>query len=165
MSEISKQLAKDFMVCYFNTIRENSPVGEGINKLLHSITRKSGYKTESLMVVDRDDNTALVGVVTIFDILYHLRPSFLHQGFHGDFLGSEIQWDERVPELVGTLREKKIKQIMTKNVISAKPDEHIMSVVDSMVKNRYRRLPVVDESKLVGIIYLSDIYNKVFKYL
>ena len=66
-------------------------------------------------------------------------------------------------QLIKDLKGKKVKQVMSCNVVSAKEDDHIMTVLDKMVKNKYRRLPVMGDGKPVGIVYISDIYYHLFK--
>ncbi|MFZ5562639.1 MAG: CBS domain-containing protein, partial [Thermodesulfobacteriota bacterium] len=66
--------ARDIMVRDFDSINENAPVEQAIAKILGGKLRTTGYKTVSLMVTN--DMQQLVGVVTLFDVLYHLRPSF-----------------------------------------------------------------------------------------
>ena len=68
--------AKDLMVRNFDTINMNAPVEEAIHKISNGKIRETGYKTISLIVTD--DFGKLCGVVTMFDVLYHLRPDFLN---------------------------------------------------------------------------------------
>lgn len=37
-----------------------------------------------------------------------------------------------------------------------------MVILDRMVKNHYQRIPVLENGKLIGIAYLSDIYSFLF---
>jgi CBS domain-containing protein len=50
-----------------------------------------------------------------------------------------------------------IGEIATKNVITIQADEPLEKAVDLMVKNKIKRLPVMMNEKLVGIITVSDI--------
>jgi len=150
-------LVKDIMEKQFDFIKEEAPLDEAIQNILNGKVRKTGHKTISLMVTD--DLNKLVGVLTMFDILYHIRPAFLNHGIEG----SELVWNGKMKQLVQDLKGKKVKQVMSRNIVSAKEDDHIMTVLDRMVKNKYRRLPVMDTGKPVGIIYISDIYYHLFK--
>jgi len=76
--------------------------------------------------------------------------------------GHEFQWNGQIPKLVTELNSKKVGQIMSQHVIGASIDEHLIVVLDRMIKNKFRRLPVLKNNKPIGVIYLSDIYNKVF---
>jgi CBS domain-containing protein len=50
-----------------------------------------------------------------------------------------------------------IYEIATKNVITIQADEPLEKAVDIMVKNKIKKLPVLMNEKLVGIITVSDI--------
>ena len=64
---------------------------------------------------------------------------------------------------VKSYQYKKVNQVMSTNIITAKTDEHLMTVLDRMIKNKYRRLPVMDNGRAVGIVYISDIFYHLFK--
>ena len=150
-------LAKHIMVTSFDQINEKDSVDNAIKGILKGRLRVTGHKTISLMVVN--DFNQYVGVVTMFDILYHLRPSFLNYGIEGE----HIDWEGQLKKIIADVREKKVNQIMSSNLMGAHPDEHIMVVLDRMVKNKFRRLPVLENNRLVGIVYISDIYHHLFK--
>lgn len=147
---------KDIMVTAFDKIHIEAPVEHAISMILGGKIRKSGHKTVSLMVLD--DFQKLAGVITMFDILYHLRPSFLNFGIDGH----ELSWDGQTSTYIHELKSKKVHQVMSRNIVGTTPDEHLMAVLDRMVKNRYRRLPVLENGKPVGIVYISDIYYHLF---
>jgi CBS domain-containing protein len=64
---------------------------------------------------------------------------------------------ERVLEKCRNPRETKISEIMTKDVIVGKPDMEISEATKIMIKNRVKKLPIVEKSHLVGIITVTDI--------
>ena len=148
--------AKDIMVTDFDTIHMDAPIEEAIEKISSGIVRKTGYKTISLMVVN--DFKKLCGVISMFDILYHLRPDFLNFGIDSE----ELKWEGQLKILIDKLKGKVVHQIMSHNIVGAKKEDHIMVLLDRMVKNKYRRLPVLDDNRPVGIVYLSDIYHHLF---
>ena len=149
--------AKDIMVTDFDTIHMYTAAEEAIRKITYGKTRETGYKTISLMVVD--DFNKLAGIITMFDVLYHLRPDFLNFGINGD----EIKWDGQLKSLIHKFHGLKVDDIMTHHVVGASKDDHIIVLLDRMVKNRYRRLPILENDKPIGIVYISDIYSRLFK--
>jgi CBS-domain-containing membrane protein len=151
-----KDRTRDIMVRDFDSINENAPADQAITKILQGKLRTTGYKTVSLMVVN--DLQQLVGVVTLFDILYHLRPTFLNFGIDGSF----VSWEGMLEPAIRELKGKQVKNIMSRGVVTADPDDHVMVIIDRMVKNRYRRLPVVENGKLVGIVYVADVFHYLF---
>lgn len=149
-------LARDIMVKSFDKIHAEAPASLAIEMILNGKIRDTGHKTVSLIVVDQ--SSELAGVVTMFDILYHLRPTFLNYGIRGE----DLSWGGQLDSFIKDLATKKVRQIMSTNVVGASPDEHLMVIIDRMVKNKYRRLPVLENHKPVGIVYLSDIYFHLF---
>lgn len=49
------------------------------------------------------------------------------------------------------------EEIMSKNVVTIEPSKSIESAVELMIKNKIKKLPVVDAGKIVGIVTASDI--------
>jgi CBS domain-containing protein len=47
---------------------------------------------------------------------------------------------------------------MTTNVVTVKPQTHVMAIADLMIKRHIRRLPVVDGNNVVGVVYISDLF-------
>ncbi len=149
-------LAKDIMITDFDTINYDEPVEAAIKMIFCGKTRATGDKTTSLMVID--EHTQFVGIITMFDILYHLRPGVLNFGVDGE----AISWVGQIKQCKDELKQKKIRQIMSSEIVGALPDEHLMVILDRMVKNKYHRLPVLRNSKPIGIVYISDIYFHLF---
>jgi CBS domain-containing protein len=148
---------KDIMVESFYKVHENASVREAIQLILKGPVRETGYKFVSLVVVNAYKQ--LAGMITMYDILYHLRPDFLNYGIDAD----SMSWDGKLKSCIEALKEKKVKQVMSKQLSCATPDEHIMVVLDRMVKRKFRRLPVVENNRPIGVIYISDIYIHIFK--
>jgi CBS domain-containing protein len=46
---------------------------------------------------------------------------------------------------------------MSEPVVTSKPDENLLNVVQTMSERKIKRLPLVDRSKLVGIVSFSDV--------
>ena len=148
--------ARDIMVTSFDKIDENAPIEKAIQMISNGKVKKTGHKTVSLLVTDYYDN--LVGVITMFDILYHLRPAFLNHGIDGD----QLPWRGQLMKFIEDLKAKKVKQVMTRDVVGASLDEHLMVILDRMIKNKYRRLPILENNKPIGVVFLADIYYKLF---
>ena len=55
------------------------------------------------------------------------------------------------------LSEVQIGNIMSKIRTYATPDTSIEVAVQRMINNRIRRLPIIDEDKLVGIVTVTDL--------
>ncbi|MCK5836323.1 MAG: CBS domain-containing protein [Desulfobacula sp.] len=144
------------MVTEFDTIRSDEPVAKAIQMILNGKVRETGDKTTSLMVLDKV--MMFVGIITMADILYHLRPAFLNYGISGEC----VPWAEQFDIAKKNLKKKEVRQLMSSNIVGASIDEHIMVILDRMVKNKYHRLPVLKDGKPIGIVYISDVYFHCF---
>ena len=58
-------------------------------------------------------------------------------------------------------RSIKVKEIMSKPVITATEDEHLSEVVVKMLENNIHRVPIVRSEKPVGIISRHDLLKLV----
>ncbi len=54
-------------------------------------------------------------------------------------------------------KEAKIKDYMTKEVVTGRPDWDLDKVADTMAKHQIRRLPLIENERLVGIVSLGDV--------
>ena len=149
-------LAKDIMSQQYDIIHQDALVSQAVEQLLMGGTRVTGHKNVSLVVVD--DNNALVGTISMYSILYHLRPSYQLFGIDS----SDMAVDAEVEVFVKTVQKKRVRDIMNSDVITVSPEEPMMNVLDRLMRNRIRRIPVVDKGVMVGLIYMTDIFHHLF---
>jgi acetoin utilization protein AcuB len=64
-----------------------------------------------------------------------------------------------VHELYYLLSELKVKDIMTKRVISVKPEDTIEKAAVIMLERKVNGLPVVDEDEVVGMLSQGDVFR------
>jgi CBS domain-containing protein len=84
-----------------------------------------------------DDHARLLGIITEKDILVLLHRSL-----------EEASLD-RVVGRVGSF--------MTRNVVCFAPDDDLSDVVECLSTNEFRRVPILDKGRLVGIISRRDV--------
>ena len=58
-------------------------------------------------------------------------------------------------------RDTKVKEMMTTTVFFVRPDNYLRECLEIMSKKRSRHLPVMENNKLVGIVSIGDIVNKI----
>lgn len=90
-----------------------------------------------------DDN--ITGVVTVFDILNFLG--------YGEFKGVYAE------EILST----KVEEVMSKGIVSLRPEQDIADVSRLVKTTNIGGFPVVDDSRLLGIITTSDVIREVYK--
>ncbi|HML03966.1 MAG TPA: CBS domain-containing protein [Candidatus Bathyarchaeia archaeon] len=64
---------------------------------------------------------------------------------------------ERVVEKGRNPKETKVSEIMTKDVIVGQPDMDINEATRIMIKNKVKKLPIMEKNHLVGIVTVTDI--------
>ena len=57
----------------------------------------------------------------------------------------------------GIIMGKKVSEYMSKNIVTAPPDMPVGAAAKSMINNGFRRLPIIRDNVLIGIITASDI--------
>ncbi len=144
-------VARDIMEKDFLTVNGEVPVREAAQLIFEGEVRKTGYKPFGLAVTDATGT--LVGMISMYDIIYHLRPPFMNY----ELESFELQHGELEPYL-DRFKDLKVEQVMSTPVVTVGPDCDVMVIIDTMVKKKVRRMPVVADSKILGIVYLSDVF-------
>ena len=57
----------------------------------------------------------------------------------------------------GSFGETKVQDIMTKEILTIGPEATLEEAADVMVKNKIKKLPVIDKGRLVGIVTATDL--------
>ena len=107
--------------------------------IIHACELMEKNRIGALIVVDQKtatekDDHHVVGIVTERDIVKTI---------------SHHQLD---------LEGKPVKEIMSKNVVSASPENTTNEAIKLMVENQIRHLAILDEDRLIGIISMRDIF-------
>jgi CBS domain-containing protein len=126
--------AKDIMRTNLITVTEQTPVHEAIDLLAEN-------KITGLPVVDGDNR--LVGIVSEKDILIMAYHKITHT------------CDEVV-------NSRKISDVMTSEVVSFRPEDTLADVCQCFMGSSFRRVPVLDDGELVGLISRKDIISFAF---
>lgn len=71
--------------------------------------------------------------------------------------------DDSVLEACKTISEKRVGDLMVREVVAVHPDDVLMNVLDMMLESNVRRVPVVEKDRLVGIISRKDIMWGILK--
>ncbi|MGQ4833346.1 MAG: CBS domain-containing protein [Candidatus Asgardarchaeia archaeon] len=126
--------AKDIMVKEIIKINKS-------NRLSYAIKLMDKYRISRLIVIDEKDN--IVGILTEKDIM--------------DRLGAA-----RTRNL--TPSRLAVSSVMNENVYSVDPETSIMKVIELMVNKKISTIPVIVNSKVVGLITKSNILELIKDY-
>ncbi|MBF0143390.1 MAG: CBS domain-containing protein [Magnetococcales bacterium] len=143
-------LVRDVMVRTVRTVKPDEPLRSVAAVICTN-------KISGMPVVDDEDR--LIGIISEKDILNALLPSF------HDFLEDPIRARDfqSMEEAYTGLLTKTVADLMTRRAVYVTPDDPVMKAASQMSLQKFRRVPVVEGGKLVGIISLGDIHKAIFK--
>lgn len=151
MEGIMQITAGDIMTTEFHRLTPETPLTEAI-KLFKTASDQDGRKVFGMMVVD--DENHLAGMISMYDILLFMKPKHIHiWGAMDDMDVSGI-----MEQVFNRTRSIRVGDIMTPEVTTVGPHTHILMVLDIMIKKHIRRLPVVENGNILGMVYISDLF-------
>lgn len=110
----------------------------------------------AIPVIEGDNQ--LIGMVTLRDVLLPLYPNYgdyIHDSVHSrDFM----EMEEGYSEVLG----KKVEDIMSSNPLTMSPNTPALEAASYMGLKHFRRIPVVEKNKLVGMVSIGDINRGLF---
>ncbi len=59
----------------------------------------------------------------------------------------------------GELDSILVGEVMTRELITAKPEDQLLQMMDVMTENKIRHLPILEGDRLAGIISIGDLVN------
>ncbi|MDQ6998094.1 MAG: CBS domain-containing protein [Mariprofundus sp.] len=126
---------------------------------LHDATQKMVMRRcGSLPVVDNDDESILIGIITIRDTMLPLYPNF------GEYMhdAKSARDFEEMEDNYKSVMCMKVNEVMTPNPMSVPSDMPVLKAASFMGLKNLRRLPVVDDGKLCGMVSIGDINRGMF---
>ena len=142
-------LVQDVMSTGIVMVQKTDTIRSAVMKMMN---RHCG----SLPVVEGDNQ--LVGMITLRDVLIPLYPNYgdyIHDNVHSR---SFVEMEEAYPEVLGG----KVEDIMSKNPMKVAPQYPILEAASYMGLKNFRRIPVVDKGRLVGMVSIGDINRGLF---
>jgi CBS domain-containing protein len=150
--------ARDVMDTRYHTLSPQHTIAEAV-RLFHEAGRKEGKRIFGMMVTD--EAGGLQGMLSMYDILLFIRPKHVH--IWGEM--EDIDLDGLLENIFKKAGAILVGDIMTAEVVTIGPDAHVMMVLDLMIKKHIRRLPVLEDDRIVGMVYISDLFSYFFKNL
>ena len=143
--------ATDVMTTRYMTLKPDDTISEAV-KRFQAASREQEKNVFGLMVTDDADR--LVGMLSMYDILLFVQPRHAN-------LWQELDDAEQAAafeDLLGRVKSIRVADLMTADVVTITPETHLLAIVDIMIKRHIRRLPVVRDQEVVGIVYISDLF-------
>lgn len=141
----------EIMRTHVYTVHENTPVSQVAGMIAQ-------FRISGVPVLDEAGK--LAGIIAEKDVIKAMYPSYdelINDPLAArDFEGMEGRYED--------LGRIKAETIMTRRVITATPEMPLLEAGSLMIRERIRRLPVVDgqSGELRGVITLGDIHQALF---
>jgi CBS domain-containing protein len=143
--------AKDVMESRFLTIHPEMTIREAV-EVFRQATAATGQRVFGLMVTDAQGK--LIGMLSMYDIFLLLRPKHIHiWGEMGDLDLAGI-----IDSACHKAGKMLVGDIMTTDLITITPDTHLLHVLDIMIKKHVRRIPVMEDGVVIGMVYISRVF-------
>jgi CBS domain-containing protein len=142
-------IAREVMVAPVITVKPNSSVKTVADLFWHR--RISGAP----MV---DDDGKIVGIISEGDLVYRseLKTDRPHPYWFLQLAGKEILAKEYVKA-----HGRSVADVMTRNVVTAAPGTPLNDIAALMEKHAIKRVPIVENGQLVGIVSRSNLVQAV----
>ncbi len=141
-------LVEDIMSTSLKTVKPDTPMSEVVSMMCL-------YRLSGIPVVEEDNR--LVGFISERDVLNPMFPTL------EDIMESMATID--MTDALGTYSNivgMKVNELMTKTVISVSPKTEILKASARMIGNRFRRIPVAVDGKLVGMLSVGDVHKSIY---
>ncbi|MDD3263481.1 MAG: CBS domain-containing protein [Candidatus Nanoarchaeia archaeon] len=125
-------MGEEYLIC---DIMTRKPIAVSEETSVYKITKElQKHDISSILVHEKVNPNVLVGIITLSDIVY------------------------KVIALAKDPKKILAEEIMSKEIISVKPNDEINVAINLINRYDIRRFPVIDEKgKLVGLVTLKDI--------
>ncbi len=94
-------------------------------------------------------------MLSMYDIFLLIRPKHIH--IWGEM--TDLDLADMVTQACRQAGRTLVGDIMTTDLITISPDTHILYIIDIMLKKHVRRIPVLENGQLLGIVYLSRVFE------
>lgn len=138
-------LVEDVMTAPVISVKPSTSIEEAATLML-------AHRISGLPVVESDG--ALVGMVTEGDFLR--RTELGTEPKHSRWLAFFVSPSKVADEYVNS-HGRKVEEVMSTDVVTVGRDAPLDEVVETMGRRHIKRLPVVENGKIVGIVARSDL--------
>jgi CBS domain-containing protein len=148
--------ARDVMESRFLTLAPDMTIREAV-AVFRQAGEITGRRVFGLIVVDAAGN--LVGMLSMYDIFLLLRPKHIH--IWGEM--KDLDLSGIIDGACHKAGQMLVGDIMTTDLITIAPDTHLLHILDIMIKQHVRRIPVLEDGKVLGIVYISRVFDNLLE--
>jgi len=150
--------AREVMDTSFYTLAPRQTIAQAFT-VIKEASAASGQVVFGLMVIDAEGR--LVGMLSMYDIFLLIRPKHIH--IWGEM--SDLEVSGIIDAACQRAKTILVSDVMTTDLITITPDTHVLHIIDIMIKKHVRRLPVLEAGRVIGIVYISRVFDYLLKRL
>lgn len=149
-----RKRAWDMMRDDFPIVQEDASLAEAIR-----IMREAMVETpDSQMVVVQNKSGKLVGAINLWKLFKAVKLSVLKdENLKTD---GEVDWDQQFANACLICTQLRLDDYIIKDPPILKPNEPILLVLDTFLKSRRDWALVVEGDKVMGVVYVTDVYRE-----
>jgi DNA-binding response OmpR family regulator len=168
--KIEKQV-RDIMIHIsdYSTITEDKTIKDAILCLMKSFDNvissskllKTGHR--SILVFDKQ-NEQLKGILGILDLIGALRPAYLRMpkpSMAESVQFSPMFWSGMFTTQTKSIENMQVSEIMSEDIPYIRDNTNLMELADIMYKNQYRRMIVLNDYKVVGVVRAQELFFEI----
>lgn len=101
-----------------------------------------------------DESEMLVGVLSMYDVFLHFLPRSVQIWVAME----DINFLALMERLYDKAKGVRVEDLMTRDPVSITPGTPLLAVLDVLIRKHIRRIPVVEDEKVVGLVYASNVF-------
>jgi CBS domain-containing protein len=125
-----------------------------------AIKFEGAFEPRAILVFD--EKYQLMGILTLRDIIRGLEPRFMHET-------GLVKMDPNLAVLVGDLfgpglreaSQKPVSEVMSPIQVKVEGEDPIAKALFLMIQENVGLMPVIQDSKVAGMIRLSDLFSEI----
>ena len=120
---------------------------------IEEILRRKGHD-----VITITESESVLDAVRVL-VSHNIGGLVVAEGKHPTGIVTErdiLRLTARTPGELGSIQ---VGAVMTRELITAKPEDRVPEMMDVMTQNKIRHLPVMEGERLIGIISIGDLVN------
>ncbi len=145
-------VARDLMKASFLRLGEKHSLREAMGILLDSQAQQEEPRVLTIL----NPEGKFEGLLSTRYLLQALLPDWVEEDQAGM---SEEDFEQKLLEAMQDKLDMIVKDAMLSDVPEVKPDDRLPLLIEIMQDRRLECVPVLDDGRILGIVYLTDVYT------
>lgn len=149
----------DIMTREFEVVREGDSLLDAMRHLRDCPLIEDEIGIKCVIVLDSGSN--LVGVLTQSDVVGEILFPYFVRALADRQNGPPTIEERDYRALAAWAAKVKVRDVMSRCPVTIGPEAGLFEAADTIVSRKIKSLPVVDQGKVVGIVYRSTLYRTI----